>query len=110
MRRGVEARIMERQVESNANFPPFVQDLIERGKREGIREGAREGRLTGKLEGFREGKLHGKREVLLRLTARAGLTIAEADRTRILTCTDPATLDRWIDNALGAKTILDVLS
>ena len=95
---------MERQIESNANLPAFAQDLIERGKREGIREGAREGRLTGKLEGFREGRLHGKREVLLRLMGRGGAAVVEADRTRIVLCTDAVTLDRWIDNAVGATS------
>ncbi|WP_437812700.1 hypothetical protein [Sorangium sp. So ce1078] len=25
-------------------------------------------------------------------------------------CTDPATLDRWVDNVLGAKKASDVLS
>jgi predicted transposase YdaD len=110
MWRAVEALIMEHPIESNAKLPSFAQDLIERGKREGIREGAREGRLAGKLEGFREGKLHGKREVLLRLVARAGLTLTEADRARVQTCTDAATLDRWIDSALDATTSADVLA
>lgn len=95
---------MERHTEANTKFPPFVQDLIERGKREGLREGAREGRLAGKLEGFREGKLHGKREVLLRLMAREGVSVIEGDRSRIVLCTDAATLDRWIDSAVAGKT------
>ena len=93
---------MERQLESNANLPAFAQDLVERGKREGHREGSREGRLAGKLEGFREGKLHGKREVLLRLMGRGGATVTEADRARVVQCTDAAKLDRWIDNAIAA--------
>jgi len=29
---------------------------------------------------------------------------------RIAACTDLATLDRWFDNALGAKTTADVFS
>ena len=101
---------MERHTESNANLPAFAQDLVERGKREGIREGAREGRLTGKLEGFREGKLQGKREVLFRLMGRAGASVLETDRTRIVTCTDAATLDRWIDNAIAGTPRDEVLA
>jgi hypothetical protein len=100
---------MERHTESNATLPTFAQDLVERGKREGIREGAREGRLQGKLEGFREGKLQGKREVLLRLMGRGG-GVVEAERTRIVTCTDAAKLDRWIDNAVGGAASDDVLA
>jgi hypothetical protein len=31
-------------------------------------------------------------------------------RSRIMACTDPATLDRWLDRALDATTIEDVLA
>jgi hypothetical protein len=114
MRRALEALIMERQTENKATFPPFAQQLIDRGKREGMLEGKREGMLEGKregmLEGKREGMLEGKREALFRLAARAGIAFTEEDRARVQTCMDPATLDRWVDNVLGAKTAVDVFS
>ncbi|WP_437574216.1 hypothetical protein [Sorangium sp. So ce887] len=97
---------MERQIEGEATFPPFVQKLVDRGKLEGIREGE----LKGMREGRREGKLEGKRDTLLRLLARAGIVLTENESARIQACTDIATLDRWIDNVLGAKTATDVLS
>ncbi|WP_437579066.1 hypothetical protein [Sorangium sp. So ce887] len=56
MRQALEALVMERQIEGEATFPPFVQKLIDRGKLEGTREGTRE----GKLEGMREGKLEAR--------------------------------------------------
>jgi hypothetical protein len=90
--------IMERQSEAKAGFPPFMQELIDRGKRE------------GELKGLREGELKGLRDMLLRLVARAGIALAEDDRARILACTDPATLEQWVENVLGAKTAADVLS
>jgi hypothetical protein len=105
-RRALEALIMERQTQAKATFPPFAQQLIERGKLEGVREGKRE----GKLEGIREGELNGKRDALLRLVARAGIVLTESDSARIHACTDPAVLDRWVDNVLGAKTAADVLA
>jgi hypothetical protein len=86
MQRALEAFVMERQSEGKATFPPFAQQLIDRGK------------------------LDGKRDALLRLIARVGIALAEDERARILSCTDPATLDRWVDNILGAKTAADVLS
>jgi hypothetical protein len=98
MRRALEALIMERQTQEKATFPAFAQQLIDRGKLEGLRE--------GKLEG----KLEGARSVLLRLVARAGIALSEDDRARVDACTDLATLDRWVDNVLGAKTAADVLS
>jgi hypothetical protein len=90
MRRALEAKIMERQTEAKVTFPPFVQRLIEGG--------------------FRDGKLEGLRDALLRLSTRAGIALSEDDRARILACDDAATLDRWIENVLGAKTAADVLA
>jgi hypothetical protein len=117
-RRALEALIMERQTEAQATFPPFIQQLIDRGKLDGLREGKldglREGKLDGlregKLDGLREGKLDGLRDALLRLLARSGISLTEDDRARIQACTEPATLDTWIENVLGAKTAADVLS
>jgi hypothetical protein len=106
MRRALEAKIMERQTEAKVTFPPFVQRLIDGGFRDGKLEGLRD----GKLEGLRDGKLEGLRDALLRLSARAGIALSEDDRARIQACEDTATLDRWIENVLGAKTAADVLS
>ena len=86
MRQALEALVMERQIEGEATFPPFVQKLIDRGK------------------------LEGKRDTLLRLLARAGFVLTENESARIQACTDIATLDRWVDNVLGAKTAAEVLS
>jgi hypothetical protein len=102
MRRALEAVVMERQTEGKTSPLPFMEDIFERG--------VRKGELKGKLEGLRDGKLEGLREALLRLTTRAGLTLTEDDRARIQACDDAATLDRWIENVLGAKTVADVLS
>ncbi|WP_433930021.1 hypothetical protein AB3662_39625 [Sorangium cellulosum] len=102
MRQALEALVMERQIEGEATFPPFVQKLIDRGVREGELKGLREGKLEGMLEG--------KRDTLLRLLARAGIGLTEDESARIQACTDVATLDRWIDNVLGAKTATEVLS
>jgi hypothetical protein len=118
MQRALEALVMERQTEGTTSFPPFVQRIFERGIREGFRDGEmkglREGKLDGlregKLDGLREGKLDGRRDALLRLVARAGIALTEDDRARIQGCTDGATLDRWVENVLGAKTAADVLS
>ena len=97
---------MERQTEGKALFPPFAERLIERGFREGKLDGLRE----GKIDGLREGKLDGKRDALRRLLTRAGIALTEDERASIRGCADPALLDRWVDNVLGAKTASDVLS
>ncbi|WP_242515179.1 hypothetical protein [Sorangium cellulosum] len=114
MQQALEAVVMERQIEGEAKLPPFVQRLIDRGMREGELKGMREGKLEGmregKLEGMREGELKGKKETLLRLLARAGIVLTEDESARIQACSDVATLDRWIENVLGAKTATEVLS
>ena len=106
LRRALEALIMERQSESKGVYPPFAQALLDRG----MREGELKGELKGELRGELKGELKGKHDALLRLLTRAGIALADEDRARISTCTDPATLDRWLDNVLGAKTSADVFS
>jgi hypothetical protein len=109
MRRALEELVMERQTQGTALFPPFAQKIFERGIQEGRLDGIREGRLDGIREGRLDGIREGRRETLLRLMARAGLTLAEEDRVRIQACEDPAILEQWIENVLGAKTAADVL-
>ncbi len=93
MRAALEKLIMERQAEAKATFPPFAQHLIDRGVRE------------GKLEGV----LEGKRGALLQVMARQGIALTAEERARIDACTDAATLDRWLGNAIGARTAAAVL-
>ncbi len=68
--------------------PPFVQKL--------------------KAPGRAEGQVEGLKAALLELVARAGLALSEDERVRIDACNDPAILDRWLDNAFGAKTAADL--
>ena len=76
------------------------------GKIEGKIEGKREGRIEGKIEG----KIEAKRDTLLRLLARAGIGLTEDDRARIEGCVDVDTLDRWLENVLGARAASEVLT
>lgn len=102
LRRALEALVMERQTQGKATFPPFAQKIFERGLSEGLRD--------GELKGQHEGELKGKRDVLLRLLGRAGIELSDKERARIQACEDGATLERWAENVLGAKTAADVLS
>ena len=98
MRRALEAMVMERQAGGTEKMLPFMQHFFDLGRRE------------GELKGLREGELKVLRETLLRLTARTGIALTDGDRARVQACEDTATLDRWIDNVLGAKTAADILS
>ena len=94
MRRALEALIMQRQSEGKTTFPPFAQQIFDRGLH----------------EGEVKGEVKGKRDALLRLLARAGISLAEDDRARIEACMDAETLDRWVENVLGAKSSRDVFA
>ncbi len=61
-------------------------------------------------DGQIDGQIKGLRDALLRLLTRARIALTEEDRARIHACTDAETLDRWIENVLGAKTAADVFS
>ena len=73
-------------------------------------EGKEEGHKSGLAEGLSEGEINGRREALLRLLARAKIALTDSDRARIQVCFDVGTLDRWIENVLGASSINDVLT
>jgi hypothetical protein len=84
-----------------------LQGLRE-GQLQGLREGQLQGLREGQLQGLREGQLQGLREALVRLIARAGFTLLDEERARIEACSEPETLERWIENVLGAKNTADV--
>jgi predicted transposase/invertase (TIGR01784 family) len=107
------------EVARTATFEPAEWEAYERAKmaEQDARgalavahdEGVEEGHKAGLAEGHKAGLVEGKRDSLVRLLLRAGIALTDADRTRIQACTDPATLDRWMDNVLGAKTAAEVL-
>jgi predicted transposase/invertase (TIGR01784 family) len=92
------------EVARTATFSPEEWEAYERAKM--AEQDARGALAVARQEGLVEGK----RDALLRLLARAGLELTEDDRARISACAETATLDRWFDNALAAKTAADVFS
>ena len=107
-------------VARTASFSPLEWEAYDRAKMAeqdargalsfAHRAGEAKGEARGRVEGRVEGLLEGKRDALLRLLGRAGIALAPADRARIDACTDAATLDRWIEQVLGAKSAADVLA
>jgi hypothetical protein len=60
-------------------------------------------------EGMAEGRARGMAEALLRILARRGLIVGAGERERVVACTDLDTLDAWVDRALTAQSIKEVL-
>jgi hypothetical protein len=63
-----------------------------------------------RAQGLAEGRAEGRAESLLRILDRRAILMTDAHRARIIGCTDPASLDQWLDRALDATTIEDVLT
>ena len=68
-----------------------------------------EGRKQGRREGRVEGRAEGRAEAVLRILAIRGVRLDDESRQRILGCTDLATLDGWLERALRANTLSEVL-
>ncbi len=66
-------------------------------------------RLDGFQEGEAKGEAKGKAESVLAVLAARGLAVTEAQRARILTCSDLAELDRYLQRAITAGSTDDVL-
>jgi hypothetical protein len=60
-------------------------------------------------EGRQEGRLTATRASLRRVLAGRQLTPSKDDDARIDACTDLATLEHWLDRAINAASISDVL-
>ena len=97
MQRALEALVMERQVEGKAVFPPFAQQLIDRGKLEGEVNGELRGRAA-----------EAARAVLTVLRVR-GIAVPDAAREHILAQKDPERMERWLEKAAVAASIADVI-
>lgn len=90
--------------------------LEERGMRsleiireEGRQEGRAEGRQEGRAEGENRGEVRGEARTLLKQLRLRGFSVDEATAERILTTTDVALLDRWVERVLSARTLAEVL-
>jgi hypothetical protein len=68
-----------------------------------------EGRDEGRNEGRNEGRLTQARAAVRRVLAARKLTPNRGDEARIDTCTDLATLERWLDQALTAQSVAEAL-
>ncbi|HZI16402.1 MAG TPA: Rpn family recombination-promoting nuclease/putative transposase [Myxococcus sp.] len=56
-------------------------------------------------KGLQQGVRRGRAESILRILVARGVPVDEEGRQRILTCTDMATLDRWLDRAANASSL-----
>ncbi|HEX8108563.1 MAG TPA: hypothetical protein VF516_12605 [Kofleriaceae bacterium] len=93
----IEARrqhILEALLESS---PETRQRLIDKGRAEGL------------VKGEEKGQLLEARRALRRVLAGRQLTPSQTDEARINACPDLATLERWLDQAITARSVTEAL-
>ena len=95
--------------EAKEAYMTLAEQLIDKGKREGIREGKREGELEGERKGRLEGKLLVKKEDLLKLLDQKFGAVTEADKRKIIETRDLDKLDQAIGLILKSETTAEVL-
>jgi hypothetical protein len=66
-------------------------------------------RERGHRKGLAEGEAKGLAKALLRLLELKGVQMDDAARQRIRSCMDVATLERWLDRAVSATQLSEVL-
>lgn len=115
LRAALEASVMEEDNHPRPSSvtPEFVDRALAWGHRALIEDECRIalqlGRQEGREVGREEGLLLGRREILVRLLARGGLRPDTDEARRIDGCDDLAILDRWIDQAIGAASVVAAL-
>lgn len=90
----------------------FVTAVIkswEDGKAEARTQGRKEGWAEGRREGREEGRKEAGSQHLLSILRIRSISVPDAARERILAESDPAQLNRWIERAVVATSIEEIL-
>jgi predicted transposase YdaD len=101
-RRAMMAMLRSAVGERRAEELMLFEKLIEE-------KGRAEGRAEGLAEGLAEGQARGLARSVLRILAARGVHVDEQSQQRILSSSDLATLEQWLDRALTATRLSDVL-
>jgi hypothetical protein len=76
----------------------------------GEARGRAEGEARGRAEGEARGRVEGLALALLSVLKARGFAVTEAYHQRIFHCTEPATLERWLQQAVTAASVEDALA
>lgn len=87
-----------------------LEELMATGTYEYQSDFARRYVEQGRAEGREEGRAEGEARAVLRVLAARRVEVSEEVRERVLGCTDPEVLDRWLERALTARTAHDLFT
>jgi len=83
----------------------FIRSLERRGQKRGLAEGEARGEARGEVRGRAEGR----QDSLLTILRTRGLPVSTAEEARIRACTATAEIDRWIERAVTASSVREVI-
>ena len=86
-----------------------LSDLSKKYYRDGKATGEAEGEARGRAQGKAEGKAEGVAEALLKVLDTRALVPTRAQRKAVLACKDLPRLERWLEAALRATSVREVL-
>jgi len=107
-RRALEAMMKGYEYQSD-----FAKKYVAQGRDEGRAQGRDEGRAQGRDEGRAQGRDEGRAEEaarnLLTVLRVRGIAVPDVARERILAERDPERLERWVERAVVATSLAEVL-
>jgi hypothetical protein len=89
---------------------PQIEKFFSEAHRRSYAEGEAKGEAKGEARGEARGEAKGKAEALLMFLKRRGMTITDDQQQRIVTCTDLATIDHWLDRAFSVASVDELLA
>jgi flagellar biosynthesis/type III secretory pathway protein FliH len=100
--------LIEKALSEAARKALDMEPQIEKFFTEAHRRSYDQGEAKGK--GKAEGEAKGEAKALMMILKRRGLAITDEQQHQIATCTDLATLDRWLDRALSVASVSELLA
>jgi len=97
--------VIEQALSEAARKALEMEPQIEKFFSEAHRRSFAEGKAKGEAEGEAKGEARGEAKALLLILRRRGLAMTDEQQQRIVTCTDLATVDRWLDRAFSVASV-----
>ncbi|HEX7841944.1 MAG TPA: hypothetical protein VF469_30950 [Kofleriaceae bacterium] len=88
----------------------FFSDEHRRSYDQGIAEGVAKGEAKGEARGVAKGEAKGEAKALMMILKQRGLAMTDEQHHQIVTCTDLATLDDWLNRALSVTSVDELLA
>lgn len=85
---------------ADAELPPFIQKILDRGHERGLKQGLKAGRKAGR----EEGRIEARATALLELLELRNVPVSDEIRAEITACRDLPTLEHWFRRAAKLKT------